>query len=167
MTLTDQVLKEVIRKLIKGEDYRIEVVTLIDAAFLEYAIDFFKQIIEAKLKNQNITIDWYKKEFLDEKLKSDDIAIHSGLNKKTITNMYKSARREIVIDASNQHYDVLYNAIKDLVDTDEELELTLTIKFRGVSVDLNISESLIVINTLAVKRAALRGGFWATTGKNI
>jgi len=165
MTLTDQVLKEIIRKLIKGQDYRIEVVTLIDAAFLQYAIDFFKQIVEAKLKNQDITIDWYKKEFLDEKLKPENIAIHSGLNKKTITNMYKSACREIVLDASNKHYDLLYRTIKDLVDTDKELELTLTIKFRGVSVDLNISESLIVINTLAVKRAALRGGLWSTAGK--
>lgn len=47
------------------------------------------------------------------------------------------------------------------------MELTLTIKFRGVSVDLNVSESLIVINTLAVKRAALRGGLWSTAGKRV
>jgi len=33
--------------------------------------------------------------------------------------------------------------------TEHDLELTLTIKFKGVSVDLNVSESLIVINTLA------------------
>jgi hypothetical protein len=37
---------------------------------------------------------------------------------------------------------------------------------KGVSVDLNVSESLIVINTLAVKRAALRGGLWSTAGKS-
>lgn len=30
---------------------------------------------------------------------------------------------------------------------------------------MNVSESLIVINTLAVKRAALRGGMWSTAGK--
>lgn len=41
----------------------------------------------------------------------------------------------------------------------------MTIKFKGVSIDLNVSESLIVINTLAVKRAALRGGLWSTAGK--
>ncbi len=28
MTLTEQVVKNIIRKLLKGEDYRIEVVTL-------------------------------------------------------------------------------------------------------------------------------------------
>jgi len=36
-----------------------------------------------------------------------------------------------------------------------------------VSVDLNVSETLIVINTLAVKRASLRGGLWSTAGKRV
>ena len=49
---------------------------------------------------------------------------------------------------------------------ENEIDLTLTIKMKGVSVDLNVSESLIVINTLAVKRAALRGGLWSTAGKS-
>jgi hypothetical protein len=165
MTLTDQVIKNVIRKLIKGKDYRIEIVTLINAEFLQYAIDFFKRIVDAKLNNENITVGWYKKEFLNPNLSSSEIAFNSGLNKKTITNMYNTAKREIVIEASNEHYDTLYNAIKELTETEHELDLTLTIKFRGVSVDLNVSESLIVINTLAVKRAELRGGFWSTAGK--
>ena len=64
MTLTEQVAKNIIRKLLKGDDYRIEVVTLIDAEFLQFAIDFFKKIVDAKLKSKNITVDWYKKEFL-------------------------------------------------------------------------------------------------------
>lgn len=165
MTLKDQVIKNIIRKLIKGKDYRIEIITLINAEFLEYAIGFFKRIVDAKLKNENITVDWYKKEFLNPNLSSNEIAINSGLNRKTITNMFNSAKREIVIEASNEHYDTLYNAIKELTETEHELDLTLTIKFRGVSVDLNVSESLIVINTLAVKRAELRGGLWSTAGK--
>lgn len=52
-----------------------------------------------------------------------------------------------------------------MVDNENDLNITLTIKFKGVSVDLNVSESLIVINTLAVKRAALRGALWSTAGK--
>ena len=167
MTLTDQVIKNIIRKLINGKDYRIEIVTLINAEFLQYAIDFFKQVVDAKLKSEDISIDWYKKEFLNPNLPTNDIAINSGLNKKTITNMYNSARKDIVIDASNEHYDTLYHAIEDLIKVEPDLNLTLTIKFRGVSVDLNINESLIVINTLAVKRAALRGGLWSTAGKRV
>lgn len=167
MTITEQVAKNIIRKLLKGEDYRIEVVTLINAEFLQFAVDFFKKIVDAKLKNKGITIDWYKKEFLNPDLPARDIAINSGLNEKTIHNMFNSSTKEIVIDASNEHYDTLYEAIKNLVDTEHDLDLTLTIKFKGVSVDLNVSESLIVINTLAVKRAALRGGLWSTAGKRV
>lgn len=167
MTITEQVAKNIIKKLLRGEDYRIEVVTLINAEFLQFAIDFFKKIVDAKLKNKNITVDWYKKEFLNPNLPARDIAINSGLNKKTIHNMFNSSTKEIVIDASNEHYDALYEAIKNLVDTEHDLELTLTIKFKGVSVDLNVGESLIVINTLAVKRAELRGGLWSTAGKRV
>ena len=167
MTLTEQVAKNIIRKLLKGEDYRIEVVTLINAEFLQFAIEFFKKIIDAKLLSEDITVDWYKKEFLNPKLPAKEIAINSGLNKKTIHNMFNSSTKEIIIDAANEHYDILYQSIKNLVETENELELTLTIKFKGVSVDLNVSESLIVINTLAVKRAELRGGLWSTAGKRV
>lgn len=167
MTLTEQVVRNIIKKLLKGDDYRIEVVSLINSEFLQFAIDFFKKIVDAKLRNQDITVDWYKKEFLDPSLSSEDIAINAGLNKKTIHNMYNSSTKSIVIDASNQHYDYLFTEIKNLVENDPDIDLMLTIKFKGVSVDLNINESLIVINSLAVKRAALRGGLWSTAGKRV
>ncbi|MEZ5691729.1 MAG: CfrBI family restriction endonuclease [Rickettsiales bacterium] len=167
MTLTDHVVRNIIKKLLNGDDYRIEVVTLINAEFLQFAVDFFKKVVEAKLLNKNITVDWYKKEFLSEELSGQEIAINSGLNKKTIHNMFNSSSKEIIINAANEHYDSLYNTIKSLVETEHELDLTLTVKFKGVSVDLNVSESLIVINTLAVKRAELRGGLWSTAGKRV
>lgn len=167
MTITDQVIKNIIKRLISGQDYRIEVVALINAQFLQFAIDFFKKVVSAKFDNKDITIDWYKKTFLSDLLSSDEIAINSGLNKKTITNMYNSASKEIVINASKEHYDVLYQSISSLIEKQPDIDLTLTIKFNGVSVELNMNESLIVINTLAVKRAALRGGLWSTAGKQV
>jgi len=167
MTLTEQVIKNIIKRLLKGEDYRIEVVALINAEFLQFAIEFFKKVAQAKFDSIEIDGDWYKRIFLDESLPSDEIAINSGLNKKTITNMYNSANKQVVIDASNEHYDTLYNAISDLIQNQSEIDLTLTIKFKQVSIELNINESLLVINTLAVKRAALRGGLWSTAGKKV
>ena len=166
MTLTDQIVKNIITRVIKSQDYRIEIVNLINAEFLQFAVDFFKKIAYAKLDSEEITIDWYKKAFMDEALPSDDIAINSGLNKKTISNMYGTATKTIVIEAANEHFESLYNSIQSLVEMEKEIDLTLTIKMKGVSVDLNVSESLIVINTLAVKRAALRGGLWSTAGKS-
>jgi hypothetical protein len=167
MTLTDQVTKNIIKRLLKGEDYRIEVVALINAEFLQFAIEFFKKVAQAKFDSIEIDGDWYKNAFLNESLPSDEIAINSGLNKKTITNMYNSANKQVVIDASNEHYDTLYNAISDLIQNLSEIDLMLTIKFKQVSIELNINESLLVINTLAVKRAALRGGLWSTAGKKV
>lgn len=120
----------------------------------------------AKLENQDVTIEWYRKVFMDDSLPSEDIAINSGLNKKTISNMYGTATKTIVIEAANEHFESLYQNIQSLVEMENEIDLTLTIKMKGVSVDLNVSESLIVINTLAVKRAALRGGLWSTAGKS-
>ncbi len=167
MTLTEQVTKNIIRKLLNGDDYRIEVVTMINAEFLQFAIDFFKKVVDAKLNNQSVTPDWYKNEFLNSNLSKEEIAINSGLNMKTISNMYNTATKQIVINAANEHYETLYQSIQNLVETENELELTLTIKLRNVAVDLNVSETLIVINTLAVKRAALRGGLWSTAGKRV
>ncbi len=85
MTLTDAVVKNIIRKLLTGKDYRAEIIALIDAEFLEYVIDFFKRVVDAKLKHEALTIDWYKKELLNPNLPTADIAIHSGLNMKSIS----------------------------------------------------------------------------------
>ncbi len=165
MTLKDQVVKNIVSRVLCSKDYRIEIVNLINAEFLQFAVDFFKKVCEAKLNSKTITIDWYKNTFLSKNLPSDEIAINSGLNKKTISNMHRSATKQIVIDASNEHFETLRESIQVLIDNEPDIDLTLTIKFKGVSVDLNINESLIVINTLAVKRAALRGGAWSTAGK--
>ena len=167
MTLTKQIAKNIIRKLLQGKDYRVEIVTLINAEFLQFAIEFFKKVISAKLNNQEVTTDWYKESFLNPKLPKEEIAIHSGLNMKTIGNMYNSQKEEIVVSVSENHYDELYQSIRNLVDSEGEIELNLTLKFQGVSVELNISETLIVINTLAVKRAALQGGLWSAAGKRV
>jgi hypothetical protein len=167
MTLTDAVVKRIIRRLLEGTDYRIEVVTLLNAEFLQFAIEFFKKVTDAKFHSKPITKNWYKENFLKPTLPAKEIAINSGLNGKTIRNMYKSQKKEVIIDASSDHYDTLLQSIEELIETQNDLDLNLTIKFNGVSVDLNVSECLIVINTLAVKRSELRGGAWATAGKRV
>lgn len=167
MTLTEQIIRKVIKKLLNGDDYRTEIVALIDASFLQFAIEFFKKVINAKLNSRGVTSDWYKDAFLNpEHNDKENIAINAGMNMKTISNMHNSATKQIVIDASNEHYDVLYESIKNLSQAGE-LDLTLTLKLKDVSVDLTLGETLIVINTLAVKRAALRGSLWSAVGKRV
>jgi len=57
MTITEQVARNIIRKLLSGEDYRIEIVTLINTEFSQFAIQFFKKIVDKKLNNQGVTVD--------------------------------------------------------------------------------------------------------------
>jgi hypothetical protein len=168
MRLTDIVVRNIITRLLHGEDYRGEILALINAEFLQYAVEFFGKVAQAKLKNDQVDGDWYKREFLPASgLTKSDIIINAGLNEKTIANTYGSASREVVLKVAPAHYDELYQAISELAEKNNDIDLTLTIKFRGVSVDLNITESLMVINTLAVKRAQLRGGAWSTAGKSV
>ena len=160
--------REIIKRLIKGDDYRIVTQTEINNRFLDYCIDFFKKVIDAKIKNKDITIDWYKENFvMNSSVDVKDRAIYAGINKKTITNMFNSGSKEVVINASEDSYDTLVNSIEHLIESHGGLDLQLSIKFNGVSVELNLNESLIVINSLAVKRAAIRGGAYSATGKNV
>lgn len=116
MILQDHVTKSIVSKVLLSRDYRVEIVNKINADFLQFTVEFFKKIVEAKFNSQDITVDWYKEAFLNSDLPSDEIAINSGLNKKTIKNMYRSEARDIVINASNEHYESLANTIQALVD---------------------------------------------------
>lgn len=105
--------------------------------------------------------------FLNSNLPKEQIAINSGLNMKSITNAFNSSKKEVVIQASNDNYNRLNKMIEDLISEGNEFEVKLSIKFKDVTVDLTVAESLIVINTIAVKRAEIRGGMWSAVGKQV
>jgi hypothetical protein len=162
------VIKEVIERLIKAKDYRIVTQTEINTRFLSYCLDFFKKVVDAKLNGSTITEDWYKENFvMNNSHKPVDRAIYAGINKKTISNMFNSGTKEVVVSASEDNYDTLVNSISHLIEENETIDLKLTIKFNSVSVELNLNESLIVITSLAVKRAAITGGAYSAIGKNV
>ncbi len=162
------VIREVIERLLKSKDYRIVTQTEINGRFLTYCIDFFKKVVDAKINGNTITEDWYKENFvMNDSIKPVDRAIYAGINKKTITNMFNSGKKEIVVSASEDNYDTLVNSISHLINESDSIDLTLTIKFNGIGVELNLNESLVVITSLAVKRAAITGGAYSAIGKNV
>ncbi len=167
MPLNTDAKKNIIKKVISNQDYRDEVLIIIDEIFFDYCITFFKQVVYAKIDNLGEQSDWYQKVFLDSTLQKDQIAINSGLNMKSITNAYNSSRKEIVIQASTENYARLRSTINGLVAAGNNFEIKLSIKCNDVAVDLTAAESLIVINTIAVKRAEIRGGMWSAVGKQI
>ena len=54
MRISDEVTKNIIKKLLKGEDYRIEVVSLLNSIFFDYVKNFLLLIPERSNNNQII-----------------------------------------------------------------------------------------------------------------
>lgn len=167
MPLNTDAKKNIIKKVISNQDYRDEVLIIIDEIFLDYCISFFKQVVYAKIDVLGEESDWYRKVFLNPNLPKEQIAINSGLNMKSITNAFNSSKKAVVIQASRDNYIRLHKTIEDLVASGNNFEVKLSIKYKDVSVDLTVAESLIVINTIAVKRAEIRGGMWSAVGKQV
>ena len=165
----NKIIDATVEKLLSGEDYRQEVVNDINVKFLDFTLEFFKKIVDAKLNDEKINLDWYKKYFLsEENFDKSDIAIFSGMNLKTINNICGTTTKKIVIDVAKQNYDYLKNLIQQLeIDGEGDLNIQIKITKNFVSVELNLSESLLVLNALATKKIALRGGAWSAIGKRI
>lgn len=162
------VIKQTVKKLISGKDYIEEVINAINVEFLDFALEFFKKILQAKMNDTNINLDWYKKNFINNnEIKPNEAAIFTGMNKKTVSNIYGSATKEIMINVANSNIDYLETILKSLGDSSENIGISIKISYKNISVELNLSESLLVINALATKKIALRGGAWSSIGKRV
>ena len=148
-----------------GRDHRVIVGALIDELFVADVLEFFKKVINAKIADQMITRDWYEREFMAYDLAPREIAWNSGTNLKSISNSRGSTRRNIVLEEAYDHH----RKFVELVNAfdDGEVDVNLGLSFKGVTVELNLSESFVVINALAVRRAGIRGGAWSTVGKQV
>ena len=165
INLQQEIVIEVIRQALSGQDHRDVVVDKIDEAFVQEVVAFFERVVLAKVRNEDISVDWYKEHFLDESLDKDDIAWNSGLNLKTIGNKRGTQRKSVVIEEALIHHDKFVELIDSLADDDIDIDLSLTMG--SVTVHLTLNETLVVINALAVRRAAIRGGAWSAVGKRV
>ncbi|MEB2803318.1 CfrBI family restriction endonuclease [Campylobacter upsaliensis] len=168
MRFDSAIIQSVVTKLLQGDDYREEVINAINLEFLDFALDFFKAILEAKMQDCALNLEWYKTHFINNvKLKPDEAAIYAGMNKKTISNIYGSATKEVVLNVANANIDYLESLLTSLGNSSDNIGITLKITYKNIAVELNLSESLLVINALATKKIALRGGAWSSIGKRV
>lgn len=162
------IIQSVVTKLLQGQDYREEVINAINLEFLDFALDFFKAILEAKMQDCALNLEWYKTHFINNaNIKPDEVAIYAGMNKKTISNIYGSATKEVVLNVANANIDYLESLLTLLGDSSDNIGIILKITYKNIAVELNLSESLLVINALATKKIALRGGAWSSIGKRV
>ena len=160
MTFGEKSIAATISKLLSGEDYRDEVVNAINALFFDFSIKFFREIVDAKFSGQDINMHWYSEHFIEsENITPDDAAIYAGLNRKTITNIYGTASREVVLDAARNNFEYLCSMLAELEsDAENDLAVSISISYNSITVKLSLTESLLVINALATKKLQIRGG---------
>ena len=60
INLRQEVVIEVIRQALNGQDHRDVVIDKIDEAFVQDVIAFFEQVVVAKIRNEDISVDWYR-----------------------------------------------------------------------------------------------------------
>ena len=169
MTFGEKSIAATISKLLSGEDYRDEVVNAINALFFDFSIKFFREIVDAKFSGQDINMHWYSEHFIEsENITPDDAAIYAGLNRKTITNIYGTASREVVLDAARSNFEYLRSMLAELEsDAENDLAVSISISYNSITVKLSLTESLLVINALATKKLQIRGGAWSAIGKRV
>lgn len=169
MTFSDKIVEQTVDRLINGDDYRESIINDINAQFLDFALIFFKRIIDAKMNDTSITLEWYTNTFINTTAySSDEIAIFAGINRKTITNIAGNAKKETIIEFSNANFTYLSNMINNLEqDMEEQIDIIITLSYKDISVKLNLTESLLVINALATKKIAIRGSAWSAIGKTV
>lgn len=169
MRLSPDGLRHVIRCLIHdGESHRKAIFEEINREFIHHAVEFFTQVAHAKLQGEDLAIaeDWYEQQMLQSaRYSKNEIAVHAGIPMKTIENIHEATNANVVLDASLRNHRALRQTIDQILAAGDRPSITLTIKLRGVGVDLSLEESLIVINSLAVKREQIRGGMWSSAGK--
>ena len=169
MRLSPDGLRHVIRCLIHdGESHREAIFEEINREFIRHAVEFFTEVAHAKLKGEDLAIaeDWYEQQMLQSaRYSKNEIAVHAGIPMKTIENIHEATNANVVLDASLRNHRALRQTIDQILAAGDRPSITLTIKLRGVGVDLSLEESLIVINSLAVKREQIRGGMWSSAGK--
>lgn len=67
----------------------------------------------------------------------------------------------------DDYIDYLESLLTSLGDSSDNIGITLKISYKNIAVELNLNEFLLVINALATKKIALRGGAWSTIGKRV
>lgn len=171
MTLSKKSVRDIIIRVLTGLDHRKVVLFLINEEFLRVALGFLREVAKAKVDGEKISEDWYKAKFLRANVSKSDFATNAGMNLKTITNSYQSSAQEIVREVSLDNYQRMREMVDELVALCEEdslVDISLKIQVgKDVTVALTLNETVIVINALAVKRAAIRGSFWSTAGKRV
>lgn len=183
VTVERKDVKHVIKSLLLGKDYREDFLAVIDSIFFTSCVDFLKKITTKDNKNKQSNLKkilqiettsqsedkfkWYKELMLNPDLGKIQVAHNAGLNMKTIKNMHNSEAKKIVIESAHKHFNQLINLLKIYSENINQLDVKLNVEYDSKKISLDIFEFLIILNAMAVKKSAIRGGAYSSIGQQI
>jgi len=183
VTVKKEDIKQVVKSLLIGEDYREDFLAVIDTLCMEAFIEYFKKVVnKSKYQVQigieqftnntnsnaeNIRDNWYEKLMLDEDLDKRDIALNAGINLKTINNMHNTQKKEVVIESAKKHFVELLEVMEENQDIIDQIDLSLNLTHNNVKAKFSTNEILIMINAMATIKSNIRGGIYSSLGQQI
>jgi len=159
MQTEKEIIKDVVRKSIlptdkdSGIDYRYDILIGYQTFFLKWLDDFLSKIDTHKKEK-----DWYQKYVLRDEGNEKYLHIYSGINKKTITNIFGGASKNVIRKLAQDHYGNIKNRLKKDFDKKPYSFLSETIKKE---------DFLFIFLVAATKYSEIRGGAWSSLGKKV
>jgi len=182
VTVKREDIKQVVKSLLMGEDYREDFLAVIDALYIEAYLEYFKkvvyksnypeqtnlnQLISDSEQNDDDKYNWYENLMLNPQLNKKEIALNAGINMKTITNMHNTTRREVVIDAAKKHFREFIGVLNKMQNKINQIDLKLDLKYGDIFASFDTYEVLFMINAMATIISNIRGGIYSSLGQQI
>lgn len=160
-----ELIKRCIFQILLGEDHRELYDQQISREFLIDAIDIFKKVVSSKPRSLTSDLNWYKEAFIENEYDKMSQAAHGGTSLKAITNRRHTQRKDVVLQESLRSFELLQSVVNTVKKSD--ISLNISISYNDLTKNLDLSESLVLIHALAMRRNQIRGGNWSSLGKQI
>ncbi|MFW9971909.1 MAG: CfrBI family restriction endonuclease [Candidatus Odinarchaeota archaeon] len=183
VTVKREDIRQVVKSLMIGEDYREDFLAVLDTLYMEAYLDYFKKVVNKSSYQVQTGIEqftnneesdnisnkyrWYEELMLNEDLDKTDIALNAGINMKTINNMHNTTRKEVVKESAKKHFNELVEVMKQHEDDINQIDLKLNLSYDNTNVNFNTNEILIMINAMATIKSNIRGGIYSSLGQQI
>ncbi|MCY4537300.1 MAG: CfrBI family restriction endonuclease [Chloroflexi bacterium] len=134
------------------------------AEFAKFCIEYFKQIARSKFSGVKLTEAVDCCDLDDSEPAYDRIIFGTDVP----TDIALQSKDRVIAKVPIAYPDELPEKIPLLVkDTNPNIEYKPVLNRNGVSIELTLQETLIVVNTLAAKHSEIRGGAWSGLGKRL
>ena len=176
VTLAYDMTRHIIQQLLSdGGNHRLAVFQAINETFIRYALDFLDRAAEHKAQwvdGQSVNVgeqesaaeQWYTDFLRDSFVDINEAEIIGAIPKKTIGNIYGGKGKAVVQRA-------LIENVTHLVEGYEEARALrgghapISLEVDGVA--FSAAETILLTNSLAVKRQQISGGFWSAVGNAV